>query len=100
MILHWYYINLIQTNRYLEMSKQFDFIKKLILNDNQNNSLLLLKKINLRNSDERIRLIPTKTNELENSVVSYFRNAIKPETFSKTDYLIFENLSEKIKKKI
>ncbi len=80
------------------MSKQFDFIKKLILNDNRNN--ILLKKINLRNSDERIKLIPTKTNELENSVVSYFRNAIKPETLSKTDYLIFENLSEKIKKKI
>ena len=100
MILHWYYINLIQTNKYLEMSKQFDFIKKLILNDNQNNSLLLLKKINLRNSDERIRLIPSKDNELENSVVSYFRNAIKPEALTKTDYLIFENLSEKIKKKI
>ena len=60
MILHWYYINLIQTNRYLEISKQFDFIKKLILNDNQNNSLLLLKKINLRNSDERIRYIINK----------------------------------------
>jgi len=99
-ILHWYYINLIQSSRYFEISKQFDFLKKLILNEGQNNSLLLLKKINLRNNEDFVNLIPTKNNQIENSVISYFRNTIKPENASKTDYMIFDNLSMKIKKKI
>ena len=99
-ILDWYYINLIQSSRYFEISKQFDFVKKLILNKGQNNSLLLLKKINLRKNEDIINFIPTNNNEIENSVISYFRNVIRPENASKIDYVIFDNLSMKIKNKI
>ncbi len=34
------------------MLKQFEFIKKLLLNYGQLNSLFFLKKINLKNEDE------------------------------------------------
>ncbi len=99
-ILDWYYINLIQSSKYFEISKQFDFLKKLILNEGQNNSLFLLKKINLRKNEDIVNIINTKNNEIENSVISYFRNIISPENASKTDYMIFDNLSMKIKNKI
>ena len=99
-ILDFYYINLIQSSRYLEMIKQFDFIKKVILNEEQINSLLFLKKINLKNKEDRVNLILTKNNKMENSVISYYRNVIVNENVSKTDYFIFKNLSDEIKNKI
>ncbi len=100
-ILYLYYINLIQSKRYFEIIKQFDFVKKIILNEEQNNSLLFLKKINLRNNDDKINLVSTKNNDdIEKSVVSYFRNIIRNEGVSKNDYLIFQNLNEEIKDKI
>ena len=99
-LLHWYYIYLIQSSRYIEMMKQFDFIKKLLLNESQMNSLLVLKKINLKIEEEKENLITIKNNDVENSVVNYFKNIIKSDRITKTDSFIFENLSEKIKKKI
>ena len=99
-LLHWYYIYLIQSSRYIEMMKQFDFIKKLLLNEGQMNSLLVLKKINLKIEEEKENLITIKNNDVENSVVNYFKNIIKSDRITKTDSFIFENLSEKIKKKI
>ena len=99
-LLHWYYIYLIQSSRYIEMIKQFDFIKKLLLNEGQMNSLLVLKKINLKIEEEKENLITIKNNDVENSVVNYFKNIIKSDRITKTDSFIFENLSEKIKKKI
>ena len=99
-ILDLYYINLIQLNRYLSIVKQFDFIKKIILNEVQNNSLLFLKKINLKNKEDRLNIILNKNTQIENSVISYFRNIIENECISKTDYLIFNNLSDETKNKI
>ena len=99
-LLHWYYVYLIQYSRYIEMVKQFDFIKKLLLNEGQINSLLLLKKINLKIEEERENLITIKNNDVENTVVNYFKNLIKSEYITKTDSFIFENLSEKVKNKI
>ena len=99
-LLHWYYVYLIQSSRYIEMVKQFDFIKKLLLNEGQINSLLLLKKINLKIEEERENLITIKNNDVENTVVNYFKNLIKSEYITKTDTFIFENLSEKVKNKI
>lgn len=95
-----YYITLIQSNRYLGIIKQFEFIKKILLNEGQNNSLLLLKKLNLRNKEDRVNIITNKNKKIENSVISYFRNIIENGSVSKTDYLIFKNLSNKIKNKI
>jgi len=99
-ILDLYFINLIQLNRYLSIVKQFDFIKKIILNEVQNNSLLFLKKINLKNKEDRLNIILNKNTQIENSVISYFRNIIENECISKTDYLIFNNLSDETKNKI
>ena len=99
-LLHWYYVYLVQSSRYLEMVKQFEFMKKLLLNEGQINSLLLLKKINLKNEEERDNLITIKNNDVENSVVSYFKNIIKNDNISKTDIFIFENLNKKVKNKI
>jgi hypothetical protein len=99
-ILDLYYITLIQSNRYLGIIKQFEFIKKILLNEGQNNSLLLLKKLNLRNKEDRVSIIINKNKKIENSVISYFRNIIGNGSVSKTDYLIFKNLSNEIKNKI
>ncbi len=99
-LLHWYYIYLIQSSRYIEMMKQFDFIKKLLLNEGQMNSLLFLKKINLKNEEEKDNLITIKNNDVENSVVNYFKNIIRTDHITKTDSFIFDNLSEKVKNKI
>ena len=82
------------------MLKQFEFIKKLLLNYGQINSLFFLKKINLKNEDEKENLITIKNNNVENSVVNYFKNVIRNGNISKTDSFIYENLSEKIKNKI
>ena len=97
---HWYYIYLIQSHRYLDMLKQFEFIKKLLLNYGQINSLFFLKKINLKNEDEKENLIAIKNNNVENAVINYFKNVIKNVNISKTDSFIFDNLSEKIKIKL
>ena len=99
-LFHWYYIYLIQSHRYLDMLKQFEFIKKLLLNYGQINSLFFLKKINLKNEDEKENLVTIKNNNVENSVVNYFKNVIRNGNISKTDSFIYENLSEKIKNQI
>ena len=82
------------------MMKQFDFIKKLLLNEGQMNSLLFLQKINLKNEEEKDNLITIKNNDVENSVVNYFKNIIRTDHITKTDSFIFDNLSEKVKNKI
>ena len=82
------------------MLKQFEFIKKLLLNYGQINSLFFLKKINLKNEDEKENLIAIKNNNVENAVINYFKNVIKNVNISKTDSFIFDNLSEKIKIKL
>ena len=62
--------------------------------------MLLLKKLNLRNKEDRVNIIINKNKKIENSFISYFRNIIENGSVSKTDYLIFKNLSNKIKNKI
>ena len=97
-LLHWYYVYLVQSSRYLEMVKQFEFMKKLLLNEGQICSLEFLKKIDLNNEDEKDLLMSIKENKYEKIVISYFRSIIKSGNFSQTDSFIFDNLSDKIKK--
>ena len=97
-IIHWYYIHLMQTDRYLELYKQFEFLKKLLLNEGQICSLEFLKKIDLNNEEEKEILMSIKKNKYENIVISYFRNIIKSGNFSPNDSFIYDNLSDKIKK--
>ena len=101
-LLNWYYIYLIQSERYLEIVKEFDFIKKLILNNQQNRSLLFLKKININDENEKENLINIKDNNFENSVISYFNDLLKRanSNISRTDWFIMENLSDNLKKNI
>ena len=56
--------------------------------------------MNLKNKEDRVNILLTKNNKIENSVLSYFRKIIEDENVSKNDYLIFKNLSDEIKNKI
>ena len=94
------YIHLIQYQRYLELVKHFEFIKKLLLNEEQTKSLSFIKKIDFNNEEEKESLLHYKNNENENSVVNYFNNQLKNSNLSKIDYFILDNLSENIRKKI
>ena len=97
-IIHWYYMHLVQTDRYLELIKQFDFIKRILLNEAQVNSLEFLKKIDLKNEHERENLLFIKKNNIENIVINYFRDLLKSGDVSRSDAFIYDNLNEKIKK--
>ena len=97
-IIHWYYMHLVQTDRYLELIKQFDFIKRILLNEAQVNSLEFLKKIDLKNENERENLLFIKKNNIENIVINYFRDILKSGDVSRSDAFIYDNLNEKIKK--
>ena len=97
-IIHWYYMHLVQTDRYLELIKQFDFIKKILLNEAQVNSLEFLKKIDLKNEHERENLLFIKKNNIENIVINYFREILKSGDVSRSDAFIYDNLNDKIKK--
>ena len=97
-IIHWYYLHLVQTDRYLELIKQFEFIKKILLNEAQVNSLEFLKKIDLKNEHERENLLFIKKNNIENIVINYFRDLLKSGDVSRSDAFIYDNLNENIKK--
>ena len=43
----WYYVHLIKYQKYLNLVKQFEFLKKVILNEGQIKSLSFGKKINM-----------------------------------------------------
>ena len=91
-------MHLVQTDRYLELIKQFDFIKRILLNEAQVNSLEFLKKIDLKNENERENLLFIKKNNIENIVINYFRDILKSGDVSRSDAFIYDNLNEKIKK--
>jgi hypothetical protein len=97
-LIHWYYMHLMQTDRYFELIKQFDFLKKILLNEGQINSLEFLKKIDLKNEEEKDNLLFIKKHNIENIVISYFRQALKSGNISRSDAFIYDNLSDKIKK--
>ena len=97
-LIHWYYMHLMQTDRYFELIKQFDFLKKILLNEGQINSLEFLKKIDLKNEEEKDNLLFIKKHNIENIVISYFREALKSGNISRSDAFIYDNLSDKIKK--
>ena len=99
-ILHWYYIYLMQFNRYLELMKQFEIIKKLLLNEYQIKSLLLLKKLDLKDEKERDRLMSLRYDDNENNVIRYFKRIFKQGNVDKYDLFIYQNLNEKIQKNI
>ena len=100
-LLKWYYFNLLEINSYVRYLKEFDFLKKIILNEYQVNCLMYLKKINLNNMDELKYLNDLKNNiNLESKVISYYNELLKNVNFTKIDTMIYDNLSEKIKCKI
>ena len=100
-LLQFYYITLIQINRYLKTMKEFDFLKKILLNNYQIKSLNFLKRINLTNENERNYFIENRNSpNIENYVIDYFKSLIALNDFSKIDKLIISNLSEDFKNKI
>ena len=100
-LLKWYYFNLLEINSYVRYLKEFDFLKKIILNEYQVNCLLFLKKINLNNMDELKNLNDLKNKiNIENKVISYYNEILKNVHLTKIDTLIYDNLSEKVKSKI
>ena len=99
-ILHWYYIYLMQFNRYLELMKQFEIIKKLLLNEYQIKSLLLLKKLDLKDEKERDRLMSLRYGDNENYVIHYFKKVFKQGNIDKYDFFIYQNLNEEVQKNI
>ena len=100
-ILYWFFINLVEVNRYLRVIKEIEFLKKLLLNKNQINSLFYLKKINLNNLEERKALFEHYDFvNSENNIISYYKSLLNSINNSKIDKMIYENLSDRIKNKI
>ena len=96
-----YYIHLIEVNRYLRILQEIDFIKKLLLNQNQINSLMFLKKINLNSLEERKTFFENNDFiNMENNVISYYKSILNSLNISKIDKMLYENLSDRIKNKI
>ena len=96
-----YYIHLIEVNRYLRILQEIDFIKKLLLNQNQINSLMFLKKINLNSLEERKTFFENNDFiNMENNVISYYKSILNSINISKIDKMLYENLSDRIKNKI
>ena len=100
-LLQYYYIQLIQINRYLKIIQDFDFLKKLFLNNYQIKSLYFLKRINLTNEKERNSFIENSNSpNIDDYVIQYFKSLLSLNDLSKIDKLILSNLSEEIKNKI
>ena len=100
-LLQYYYIYLIQVNRYLKIIQEYELFKKSLLNVYQIKSLLFLKKINITKKNEREEITENKNTPLiEDNVIEYFKTQFSLNTLSKIDNLIFKNLSNNIKEKI
>ena len=100
-LLQYYYIKLIQINRYLKNVQEFDFLKKIFLNNYQIKSLFFLRRINLTKKKERNEVLENKNSpHIESNIIEYFKNKISLNNLSKIDKLILYNLSEHIKEKI
>ena len=100
-LLQYYYIYLIQINRYLKIVHEYNFLKKAFLNTNQIKSLFFLRRINLTNQSEREEISDNKNSpHVEESVVDYFKSKISNNDLSKFDKIILSNLSQHIKNKI
>ena len=100
-LLQYYYINIIQINRYLKIIHEYYFLKKAFLNNSQIRSLLFLKRINLTNKEERESISENNGDiHVEQNVIDYFKSQISMNYLSKIDQFIFKNLNENIKSKI
>ena len=100
-LLQYYYIYLIQINRYLKIIQEYEFFKKALLNVYQIKSLLFLKKINLTKKNEREEITENKNTPLiEDNVIEYFKTQLSLNTLSKLDKVILQNLTNNIKEKI
>ncbi len=100
-LLQFYYIQLIQINRYLKIIQEYDFLKKAFLNSYQIKSLNFLRRINLTNKLERERITDNKNIlNAEENVIDYFKTQISLNTLSKFDKFLLLNLNENIKNKI
>ena len=100
-LLQFYYIQLIQINRYLKIIQEYDFLKKAFLNSYQIKSLNFLRRINLTNKLERERITDNKNIlNAEENVIDYFKTQISLNSLSKFDKFLLLNLNENIKNKI
>ena len=85
----------------MRIINELDFIKQILLNENQIQSLIFLKKINLKKNEVRNKLLEFKNYEnIESNVISYYQMIYKSLNMSKIDNIILNNLSDKIKNKI
>ena len=98
-LIQYYYINLIQLNRYLKIVHEYHYLKRAFMNEFQIKSLLFLKRINLTNKKERNEISENASNNInvEENVITYFKSL---NNISNFDKFILANLSENIKNKI
>ncbi len=100
-LLQYYYIYLIQINRYLKIVHEYEFLKKVFLNTSQKRSLLFLKRINLTNKIERDNILENKNMSfVEESVIDYYKKQLSNPNISNLDKIILKNLVDNIKEKI
>ena len=100
-LLNWIYRESIEINNYLDLYKLLYFLKKFILNNEQNNGISHLKKLNLVEISE-LKDNYEKKNSFESisKLIHYYQNIIKKKNISHIDYFTFETLDENIKKHI
>ena len=100
-LLQYYYISLIQINRYLKFIQEYYFLKKAFLNEAQIQSLLFLKKINLTNKIDRDNISGNKKNlVVEENIINYYKSKLSSHDFSKIDKFLLTNLINDIKEQI
>ena len=100
-LLQYYYIYLIQINKYLKIVHEYEFLKKALLNSSQRRSLLFLKRINLTNKIERDYILENKNMPfVEESVIDYYKTQLSNQNISNFDKIILKNLVDNIKEKI
>ena len=100
-LLQYYYISLIQINRYLKFIQEYYFLKKAFLNEAQIQSLLFLKKINLTNKIDRDNISGNKkTLVVEENIINYYKSKLSSHDFSKIDKFLLTNLINDIKEQI
>ena len=100
-LLNWIYREAIEINNYLDLYRLFYFLKKFILNNEQNNVISHLKKLNLFEISELKDNYENKNSfESISKLIHYYQNFTKKKDLTDIDYFTYEIIDENIKKHI